>query len=240
MSSLREYQRELQAAILVEDVPAAPSPEQQLAIYRHAYRARLAGVLRQNYPVLAQQLGNDEFARVAGEYARTRPSHHFSIRWHGAELSHSLSSVPMQELARMEWALGMAFDAADREPLDVQALADVTVDDWAQLPLALHPSVNVLDIQWAIEPLWESVRSSGAPVSAAPEAHVHTLFVWRKDLQAHWRIATVEEGRALRALGLYGTLGAACEAIGEQSATAVGEWFAGWVREQMLVVDAGP
>lgn len=240
MPSLREYQRELQAAILVEDASGAPSPEQQLAIYRHAYRARLAGVLRQNFPVLAQQLGDDEFARVAGDYARTRPSHHFSIRWHGSELPRLLSSPPMQELARMEWALGMAFDAADCESLDVQGLADVPVDDWAQLPLALHPSVNVLDMKWAIEPLWESVRSSAAPVNAAAEAHEHMLLVWRKELQAHWRIASLEEGRALKALGEQGTLGAACEAIGEQSASAMGEWFAGWVREEMLVVDAGP
>lgn len=237
MPSLREYQRGLQAAILAED---APSPAEQLAIYRHAYRARLAGVLRQNYPVLAEQLGEDELLRVAGDYARTRPSHHFSIRWYGSELASVLSSAPMQELARMEWALGTAFDAADREPLDVQGLADVPVDDWAQLPLALHPSVKVLELQWAIEPIWESVRSSGKSVSTAPGAHAHMLLVWRKELQAHWRIASPEEGRALQALGMHGTLGAACEAIGEQSAIAMGEWFAGWVREEMLVMDIRP
>lgn len=239
MRSLREYQRELQGAILAENVPALQEtfPVERLAIYRHAYRARLAGALRVNYPVLSQHLGETEFERVAGDYTRAQPSRHFSIRWHGTDLVRVLPTDPLKELARMEWALGTAFDAADAAPFDLQALASMPVDDWAMLHLALHPSMNLLSMEWAIEPLWESIRAGDVTI-ASPEAHRHTLLVWRKQLQAHWRIATLDEGRALRALGTHGTLEAACEAVGAESAAAVGEWFAGWVREEMLVAGA--
>lgn len=243
MPLLREQQRVLQLAILAEErfAPQLSRPEApRLAVYRHAYRARLAGALRANYPALAKRLGDTEFERVAAEYARAHPSRHFSIRWHGARLAAFLGEGPLADLARMEWALGVAFDAPDASALDAGFLAQVPLHDWASLPLALHPSVSVLPMEWAVEGQWQVLREDGAAAPAAPERYEHTLVAWRKSLDAHWRIATRAEGRALLALGAGGTLQHACEALGERQAESTGAWFAGWVREGMLVAVASP
>ena len=238
MPLLREQQRVLQLAILAEErfAPQLARPEApRLAVYRHAYRARLAGALRANYPALAKRLGDTEFERVAAEYARAHPSRHFSIRWHGAHLAAFLGEGPLADLARMEWALGVAFDAPDASALDAAFLAEVPLHEWASLPLALHPSVSVLAMEWAVEGQWQALRQEGTAALAAPERHGHALVAWRKSLDAHWRIATRAEGRALLALGAGGTLQHACEAVGERHAGSTGAWFAGWVREGMLV-----
>ena len=237
MPSLLDQQRALQAAILAQE-ECAPLLERsfspRLAIYRHAYLARLAGALRLNYPMLAKLVGPEAFDRIAQDYAQAHPSRNFSIRWHGADLGTTLSDGPLANLARMEWALAAAFDAADAPVIDKDGLARVPVDDWPDLPLALHPSVRVVSMRWAVEAQWEALRDEIA-LPPPPEANVHALLVWRKELTAHWRIASVEEGRAVLALGAGGTLQRVCETLGEEKAAQVGAWFAAWVHEGMLV-----
>ncbi len=242
MPSLLDEQRALQAAILAQE-EYAPLLERsfspRLAIYRHAYRARLAGALRLNYPMLATLVGPEAFDRIAQDYAQANPSRNFSIRWHGADLATTLPDGPLAHLARMEWALAAAFDAADGPALEKDGLARVPVDEWPDLPLGLHPSVRVVSMGWAVEAQWEALRDEVA-LPPPPEANAHALLAWRKQLQAHWRIASLEEGRALLALSARGTLQRVCETLGEEDAAQVGAWFATWVHEGMLVAVEPP
>jgi hypothetical protein len=239
MRSLVEEQRAMQRAIL--DVARGARPAltgaSRLGVYRHAYRARLAGALRSNYPALAKVMGDAEFEIAARTYARARPSSHYSIRWHGAGLADHLDG-PLADLARMEWALGLAFDARDAEPLAAGRLAEIRVERWSAMPLAMHPSASVLELAWVIEPHWQAMRKDANARTAAPQRRAHALLAWRKDLEACWRSATLEEGRALLALHRRGSLAGACEELGPEHEEAIGAWFAGWVREGMLVARA--
>ena len=227
MRSLREAQEGMRDRIL--------SPTRTLdagqEIYRHAYGARLAGALASNYPVLAQRCGGPEFAKLARKYIARYPSTHYNIRWYGAYLWRLLGGS-YANLARMEWALGLAFDARNEIPLTPARLNDFPVAAWADLPIALHPSTHVLYMSWSAEKLWQGV--------AEPQPHIHDLFVWRKGLDAQWRIAGEDEAFALRALRRHGTLQRACEVLTEGAAAQVGAWFAGWVQEEMLVLRVRP
>lgn len=238
MRSLRDEQRALQRAIVTDDAQApgiARERAPRLGIYRHAYRARLAAALRSNYPALAQLLGDGAFERLANDYARAHPSRHFSIRWHGHALAQFVGAGPLRDLARMEWALGEAFDAPDAPALDGERLGAVPVERWGELALALHPSVSVLEMEWAVENPWQRLRDGEAMDAAAIDARPHALLVWRKNLDAHWRSAGVDEAQALLALHTCATLERACEGRDEAQAQRLGTWFAGWVREGMLV-----
>jgi len=233
MPSLLERQRALQRAIVTDDPQRWPSAP-RIGIYRYAYRARLANALRANYPTLARMMGEDEFRALAEGYARAHPPRHFSIRWHGHALAEHLPEGPLADLARMEWAIAEAFDAPDAEAIDAERLAGVPVDGWADLPLALHPSAEVLAMQWAVESAWEGLRREPRAEPPEIERRPHALLVWRRNLDAHWRIAGADEARALLALDGGGTLGHACEAMGEGAGDRVGAWFAGWVHEGLL------
>jgi len=242
--SLRERQRLLQLAILAEEhlVPPLSRAEfPRLALYRHAYRARLAEALRTNFPVLARVMGDAAFGRMANDYARARPSRRYSIRWHGDGLAAFLGDGPLADLARMEWALGTAFDAPDAQAIDAHFMARVPVEAWAEMPVALHPSARLVAMEWSVESQWQSIRDDPGAQTAAPRREGHVLLAWRKGLEAHWRIASIEEGRALRALHAGGSLLHACEAMADSAEAArVGEWFAGWVAQGMLSVCAPP
>lgn len=240
--SLLEQQRLLQAAILMPGELAAALRAEclpRLAIYRDAYSARLAGALRTNFPALAALLGDAAFDDLARRYARDHPSHHPSIRWHGERLAdYELGHGALNDLARMEWALGLAFDAPDAPVADAVAMSAIPVARWGALPVTPHPSVQCLDLAWAVEPTWDVLRSGSVAGIPEPTAHCHALLVWRLEHRAHWRIATAAEAEALRRLGAAGSLDALC---GEDNPAAtpaeqVGAWFACWVRDEMLAM----
>ena len=239
MLSLPECQASLRGAILAGKARPAQGfgSEAGLAVYRNAYRARLAGALRSNYPVLARLLGEEGFRALADDYARAIPSRHYSIRWHGADLARHLGDGANADLARMEWALGIAFDAADAPPLDAAFLRTIPELEWASVPIALHPSVSVLRMSWAVERQWEGVRAGVPAAAAVPDEHA--LVVWRMSLQSHWRIADPGEGAALLALGASGTLERACEPADETFARQLGTWFARWVAGGLLTTREG-
>ena len=102
----------------------------RLGIYRGAYRSRLAEALRANYPMLHLVLGDEDFARLAGEFIASCPSRRPSIRWFGERLEGFLTErqdlLPhpaLLDLVRLEWALCLAFDAADLQILTPEDLA---------------------------------------------------------------------------------------------------------------------
>ncbi len=195
--SVIQQQRQLAAAIRDGVEPAgllAGDYATGLAAYRHAYRARLAEALADNYTVLARALGDEAFDALAQAYIAARPSRHPSIRWFGGELASFLAAagddlVPhasLADFARMDWALRGAFDAAEAPPLDPATLAALGPDDWAGLVLHLHPSVQRVVLAHAIEPAWRVLREwepeSGAaqPELDEPVPHEHTLLAWRQ------------------------------------------------------------
>ncbi len=203
MTSLAQQQRQLRAAI----VDAAPAPgllrgrEPRLRIYQHAYAARLLGALRDNYGVLPRAMGDEAFDALALAYLRAHPSREPSIRWFGDCLAQFMAArddlVPhpaLTDLARMEWALRTAFDAADAAPLSADTLAQLPAPDWPALVLRLHPSVQLLAMGWCIEPAWRALQTGGddEPKLPEPQPGAHTLLVWRPGLETRWRSAASE------------------------------------------------
>lgn len=191
-------------------MPCAPG----LAIYREAYRARLAAALRDNYLVLHRAMGDEAFDALAGAYLQARPSRHASIRWFGDELADFMAGAhagalphpAMVDFARMDWALRGAFDGPDAPLLSMQALRELAPQDWPALVFRLHPSAEIVGLDWAIEPAWRALRAhepdtgEPAPELAAPLESAHALLVWRQGLETRWRALEPLEAALLKAL----------------------------------------
>lgn len=172
-----------------------------LAVYRHAYRARLAEALADNHTVLARALGDEGFDALARAYIAAHPSRRPSIRWFGHRLAAFMATagealVPhagLVDIARMDWALRSAFDAAEAPLLAAAVLAALGPDDWAGLVLQLHPSVQRVVLAHAVEPAWRALREwdpdagADAPVMDEPLPHAHVLLAWRQGLETRWR-----------------------------------------------------
>jgi hypothetical protein len=228
MSDIRQQQQRLAAAIRDGGDAAdllAGDYATGLAVYRHAYRARLAEALADNYTVLARALGDDAFDALAQAYIAAEPSRHPSIRWFGHALADFMAAagdelVPhasLADFARMDWALRSAFDAADAPPLDPATLAALSPDDWAALVLCLHPSVQRVPLAHAIEPAWRTLREwepeSGdtQPELDEPQPHAHTLLAWRQQGETRWRSLEPLEAALLQAVADGAPFATLCE-----------------------------
>ncbi|KQW45706.1 MULTISPECIES: DNA-binding domain-containing protein [unclassified Roseateles] len=204
-----------------------------LQVYRHAYRARLAEALADNYTVLARALGDEAFDALAQAYIAAHPSRHPSIRWFGHELADFMATasdelVPHASLidfAAMDWALRGAFDAADAPLLDPATLAALNPDDWAGLVLHLQPGVQRVALAHAIEPAWRLLRewvpASGdeQPDLPEPAPHPHTLLAWRQAGETRWRSLAPLEAALLAAVAEGAPFALLCE----RAATELGD-----------------
>ncbi|QNM97412.1 HvfC/BufC N-terminal domain-containing protein [Chitinimonas koreensis] len=258
MSALEALQRRVAAAIrhgddpladLVADSPRVPRAT-RLGIYADAYLLRLDEALRANYPKLHLLLGDDDFLALTRAYLAGQPSRQASIRWFGAGLDGFLAATSpyaatpaLAELARFEWALGLAFDAADAPSLGIEALAAVADEAWPVLRVHFQPGFARLSLQWNAPAVWRALDADAAP--PAPTREAFDWAIWRAGLQPHYRSLAGDEAALLAALQAGQPFGMACESLlawhDEDAAPAragalLGQWLAeGWI----AALDAG-
>jgi hypothetical protein len=252
MNAGPELQRRFQRAVLAGDpapglfVAEAAGAGGGFGIYLAAYRSRLTAALRENFTVLQRALGDQAFADLARDYIATHPSHFRSIRFFGDELTAFLDASPgrlphpaLADVARMDWAIRGAFDAADAPPLTLSDLAALPPEAWAEQRFRLLPSLRLVELKWNVEPIWRALNDDAEAQTAAPEASPHVLLVWRPQLDCLWRSLDPAEATALRALAHGASFAACCTAIAESGAANPPRMAAGllrrWVDDGLLV-----
>jgi hypothetical protein len=255
VNTLAARQQALRRAIVSPDGTAGdllhetPGRDPLLRIYRHAYAERLIGALRDNFGCLPQVMGDEAFDTLARAYLAAHPSRHPSIRWFGDGLAGFMREHPewvphpaLVDLARMEWALRTAFDAADATPMDATALASQSAEDWPALVFVALPGVQLLAMDWAVEPLWramQGVSHGDEPELPGPQAHAHWLLVWRDGLENRWRSVDDAQAALLRAMLEGDDFAALCaraaERFGEaQAAASAVAALQGWLGDGLI------
>ncbi|APO80997.1 TPA: putative DNA-binding domain-containing protein [Pseudomonas putida] len=220
-----------------------------LRIYHNAYRSRLLAVLREDFPALQQWLGEESFEQLALAYFTAWPPRHFSIRWLGEKLPEFIGSYiaepqlsPIRELAELEWAFTLAFDAQDVEALSLQAISEFSAEDWVSFRVSLTPSARWLRLQYNTLALWKAAKSGDLlPVATQPAGNRDCL-VWRHNLVCQYRSLEPEEASALRFFVEGGSFAELCESLsathGEQAPLQAATWLKLWVNEGLLKLRA--
>lgn len=258
MSELAELQSSFQTFLLSENehihqfivatqkVPVAT----RLAIYGHAYRARLLEALEHNYPVLALYLGEEAFAALGYEYIDRYPSQYPSIRWFGEalptfiNLSSEYQDHPyLMELALLEWSMTLVFDAADANTFSIEEMASIPPDAWESMKFQTHPSIHRLNLAWNVVAIWQAIIQDETPPEPQKNKKV-TWVLWRKDLINQFCSLEKEEALALDTLlrgSTFGEIGAGlCASFDEetaaiQAATLLKGWLsAGFITEVII------
>lgn len=258
-NTLQAQQQAFRRAVVAEPHTAlfaagTVEPRRGLEVYRHAYRSRLTEALAANYPALARAMGDESFAGLAQRYIDARPSRHASIRWFGDRLAafceecgDVLPHPALHDLVRLEWAICCAFDAADAPLAAADDLSKHAPDAWPRLRLRFHPSVSLLDLAWAVEPIWQALsRDIDEGVEREvpePQPNIHSIVVWRQQLTPKWRsLDSVEAaclGGALRGEGFAQWCALAAGRLGEAAAPTVVGWLRGWLADGLIARDCG-
>jgi Putative DNA-binding domain len=191
------------------------SSAERACIYSDMYLARLVDALREDYPLLARLVGNEQFFALAAEYVQAHPSRSPTLAHLGRVLSGFLHGRAAQRpdlaaLSALEWARAEAFVAPDAEPQDVAALQALG----EQLPTArleLVPSVRVLSLEYDVAPLWSDLDAGRDP--SAPRPGPAFAVVWRRGFDVFHAPIASDERAALALVQQGKTVGEACEAF---------------------------
>lgn len=248
--ALHDLQQNFQAHVLHGDASildlissnVLPSPEARLSIYTNAYRLRLLEALATDYPGLHTLTGDELFEQIGRNYISVYPSAHYSIRYFGQHLSCFLAeTIPyrespvLAEMARLEWALSLAFDAADDVVLAETTLACFPPDSWPDMRLRLHASVQRQDFQWNVAELWTAIDQQHTPVPPQRYPQPQSWLVWRRDYQNYFRKLDDTEAWALDYVMAGNNFAALCEGLcayiePEQVGMLAAGYLKGWVR----------
>ena len=212
----------------------------RLAIYHNAYRARMREALDEAFERTWTYAGDALFGELAHAYLAAHASTFSNLRWFGNRFAEFVRrQLPehqfVAELAAFEWALGLAFDAPESKVAGADTFAALAPEEWADLVLTLHPSVQLLRMDFNSVALWQALGEGTEPPAAAALPAACTWLVWRKDHQPHFRSLDAFEAAALAAIAAGSTFGAMCEqAAGPHAAQRMGACLQDWMRQSML------
>ena len=225
MKSLKELQDSFQRGILagddaiLDEVNDSDKEQRKVlfGVYRHAYVARLAEILDDDYEQLHAYLGDQAFAKLVKAYIAANPS----------------------ELAQLEKALADAFDGPDAAPLGIEALAAIQPDDWPNLVLEPHPTAIRLTFKTNAADIWSALKDEVAPPKPEHLTEPQAIVVWRQDFMARFRPLAAEEAMMWDEAGNGVRFGVLCELVatfaGEHDAELrAATYLKGWIDTGML------
>ncbi len=239
---LAQLQRSFQAHVLRADPSIAPEIQGdarfpaalRLGVYSDAYALRLVEVLGESYPAVQAALGAKRFAALVSGFAREHPSRFRSARAYGEELPQWLASQltgpragGIADLARFEWAVAGAFDAADQTALEAASLAAVAPAEWPQLQFEFSPSLRRVAVTSNCVAWWRCACAGESRPGRWRATGPQQWLVWRCELAVYYRRLAPLEAQALDAARAGRRFGELCEQLDEaaRAATLLHGWF---------------
>lgn len=222
---LLEVQRAFKEATLGQDAPLVPHVgvvrgplDRRIAVYRNTVQAGLVDVLAAAYPVVERVVGRRRFRQLTRDYVIANLPNVPQLSVYGAGLAAFLEthdlSLPLAylpDVARLEWARGEAYFAADAAPLDPAALAAVDPSRITDVVLKPHPAARVVVSDFPIHRIWSvnqpevvdvppvDMSIAEAALWARPQHHVMLRLISRADadfVRACQRGATLGQAAA--------------------------------------------
>ncbi len=221
----------------------------RLAVYGHAYFARLLDCLREEYPVLKTALGDEVFDGFAAEYLRRFPSRSYTLFELGTRFPQFLRDTRpadvgadgepswpdfLIDLATLELAFNEVFDGPGIEgkpTLDAAAVAAVPPDRLPDVRLIPAPCVRVFAFRYPVHTYFAAVRRGEEALVPDPE-ETFLAVTRQRYFVKHFELS--KPAHALLSALLRGeALGAAIAAVMSDTSSddlesRLGEWFRDW------------
>lgn len=170
-----ELQSALGRAVRSIDAPVPAAIAQQYAdgegrrfnVYRNNHVVGLVDALASRFPVVHELVGDEFFRGMARLYVSEQPPANPLIIHYGETFPDFIAAFPpaarlpfLSDVARLEYAMGQAYHAADREPSPISELARFEENAMAALRLELHPSLRLIKSHWPVFSLWSEHQKS--------------------------------------------------------------------------------
>jgi hypothetical protein len=233
MSTLQAIQQQMQQAVLTAKPHALPAihsdaiadAHSRLAVYQHGYRIRLRDALKIEFGGLRRIVGQS-FDALLDAYVAAHPSPYYNIRWYGAGLAGFLDQSrrdkpQLAEMARLDWAISTAFDAADEPSIGMTELAVVPPEAWANLRLMPQANLQLLRCACNVDAFRRAADRSSERPHLRRYAKPRHILVWRHAMSVHYRRLAEDEHRALAAAQCGEPFAVLCALLAERQGETV-------------------
>lgn len=221
-------------------------PLDRLAVYGHAYFARLLDCLRDEYPVLRHAMGVEAFDAFAAGYLQAHPSRSYTLFVLGKQYPKFLRDTrPALEtddgtpdwadfliaVAELELLFNEVFDGPGVEgkpPLDPAALAAVPPDALPDCRLVPVPCLRLVALTHPVHGYFAAVRRGEEPVPPDP-AETYLAVTRANFVVRHFELSRPAYV-LLRELMVGTPLGPALASAADSGAdeVALADWFRDW------------
>jgi hypothetical protein len=202
MSSLRNLQAGFRTALFTqEDGPIAAEvlsdglgASARVAVYRHHVRTTLTEALVSTFPVVCRLVDRRFFGWLADCYVRKHPPTGPCLFEYGADLPGFIGRFPacaalpwLADVARLEWAMNVAFHAPDVPTIPSEQLAATPAEELGALTFEFEPSVTYVESRWPIDAIWRANRSSDEAAAVEVDSGSVRLEIRRRDDEVVFR-----------------------------------------------------
>jgi Putative DNA-binding domain len=159
-----------QRADLAEEVlgDTIPAPA-RLRVYRHHVFESLASALAATFPTVQAVVGSDFFRGLARAFIGRSPPSQPVLAEYGAAFPDFVAGCDaardlpyLADVARLDWALNLAFHVPAGGRLAAADLAAIPADRLSSLRLALAPGTAVVSSSYPLDRIW-AASQPGAP-----------------------------------------------------------------------------
>ena len=224
MQNLLDMQDEFASALLSATTPV-PSclkgsgirrADRRFAVYRNNVAASLIEALGARFPVVKRLVGDEFFSAMAHEFVLREPPFSPLLIHYGETFAafiaefEAASPLPyLADVARLEYARGRAYHAADAEPLPRAAFASLPAGSIAAARVMLHPSVGIVASSFPVLSIWEVNQAKA--VKPVPHWGPEAALVARPFLEVETRRIGAGTDTFLAALHVGSTVAEAVE-----------------------------
>lgn len=193
---------DLLAEVVSDTIPAAA----RLRVYRHHVFASLGAALAANFPTVQAVVGADFFRGLARAFiGQSLPSQpvlaEYGAAFAGFIANNGPADLPyLADVARLDWALNLAFHAPAGDRLSPVDLAAIPPERLPSLHLVLAPGAALIESAFPLDRIW-SASQPDAPEATVDlsSGGVHLLVMRRADDAA---FAALTVGEAAFVAGL--------------------------------------
>lgn len=168
-------------------------PLRRFAVYRNNLAVGLIDALCARFPVCMRLVGEEFFRALALRYVRVSLPRVPMLFEYGEDFAefiaafkpaHGLPYLP--DVARLEYAMGRAYHAADAAPLPLEFVRSLSGDRLEDATASLHPSTQVVPSPYPIVSIWRANMAPGTPpVLTLDHAEDALVIRPRLDVKTH-------------------------------------------------------
>ena len=136
--------------------------DRRFAVYRNNVAVSLVEALGARFPVMKRLVGDESFSAMARAFVLREPPLSPLLIHYGeafpafVEAFDAAQPLPyLADVARLEYARGQAYHAADAEPLPRAAFAALPASRIGSARVTLHPSVGIIASRFPVLSIWE-------------------------------------------------------------------------------------